>query len=270
MACLCANATECRFSKKAAVYKLPSNFLLRLAPIDNHWTGEGCRAKLIDPNKKVVFSVADWDLALVLSGQDVNGDGTPDIVLEGYSGGAHCCWTYYVVSLGAQPQLLAKFENERGAAFRINQSTGRMEIETLDGNFDYFDELCHACSPFPDVYMRLDGKKLVDVSREHLAQYDQTIQSLEKEIPARQLKVFLQAENKEEKVGWEEVSSNVVRIVLAYLYSGRKQQARNTLRKMWPAFDQDRVWKLILETRRKGILRYTRLSNGRLQTPIAQ
>src|SRR5690349_18641203 len=124
---LCANAAECRFAKRTTVHKLPGNFVLRLTPIDIESTGDGCRAKLIDSNKKTVYSVKDWDLTVVLSGQDVNGDGTPDIVLEGYSGGAHCCWTYYIVSLGSKPGLLLKFENDRGAGFVFNRQIGKME-----------------------------------------------------------------------------------------------------------------------------------------------
>jgi hypothetical protein len=242
-----------------------SRFVLRLTPnphIANSVTGEGCRAELVDRQHKVRFVASDWGISLVLGEKDVNGDGIPDLVLEGYSGGAHCCWTYYVVSLGRHPGLLAKFENERDAGFRLNSSTGRMEIKTMDGNFDYFDDFCHACSPFPDVYLRLDGTKLVDISRDYLREYDKQIEKLKREIPAKDLAVFLQAENKEEKVGWENVSSKVISIVLAYLCSGREAEARDALKKMWPPFDQDRIWRLILETRRKGILRYTRGSQG--------
>lgn len=240
--------------------KVGTGFQLRLSPI-NGQNGEGCRAKLFDSQDKVIFSVADWDLELVVDGKDVNGDGTPDIVLEGYSGGAHCCWTYHIISLGSTPGLLIQFENERGAGFVVNPETRRVEIHALDGAFDYF-ETAHSFSPFPEVYLRLDGKRLVDVSREHLIEYDKRIQTLKGEIPATDLRGFLQAENQEEKFGWEEVSSNVMRIVLAYLYSGRDQEAHSTLQQMWPAFDEARIWKRILETRRKGILRYTRMRHG--------
>jgi len=39
---------------------------------------------------------------------------------------------------------------------------------------------------------------------------------------------------------------------------GRESEARAALREMWPAFDQERIWNLILQTRRSGVLRYTR------------
>jgi hypothetical protein len=255
------DGVDCWAGTKKTIQKDLSGFVLRLSPLPetvNIATGNGCRAKLFSSQHKLIFSAADWGFSIVLNGQDVNGDGSPDLVLEGYSGGMHCCWTYYIVSLGSKPGLLVKFENESGTGFVVNKNTGRMEIHALDGAFDYFDEFAHAFSPFPDVYLRLEGRKLLDISHEHLVDYDKSITRLKAEIPAKDLAVFLQAENRDEKIGWENVSVNVVRIVQAYLYSGRKAQAHTTLRKMWPPFDQQRMWNLILQTRRKGILRYTR------------
>ena len=254
------DGVDCWAGTKRAIQKDLSGFELRLSPLPKAVTiatGNGCRAQFFSSQHKLIFSAADWSFSIVLAGQDVNGDGSPDLVLEGYSGGMHCCWTYYVVSLGSKPGLITKFENERGAGFVVNKNTGRMEIHVLDGAFDYFDEFAHAFSPFPDVYLRLEGTKLLDISQEHLVDYDKSITKLKADIPAKDLAVFLQAENRDEKIGWENVSVNVVRIVQAYLYSGRKAQAHATLRKMWPPFDQQRMWKLILQTRRKGILRYT-------------
>lgn len=260
MPLLAKDSLDCWAGTKKVIQKDISGFTLRFTPLADavtSVTGDGCRAQLFNSQHKLIFSAADWSFSIVLNGQDVNGDGSPDLVLEGYSGGAHCCWTYHVISLGLKPGLLVKFENERGAGFVMNKSTGKMEIHALDGAFDYFDEFAHAFSPFPDVYLRLEGRRLLDISQEHLLDYDKSIAKLKAEIPAKDLAVFLQAENRDEKIGWENVSVHVVRIVQAYLYSGRKAQAHATLRKMWPPFDQDRIWKLILQTRRKGILRYT-------------
>lgn len=259
-----AREGSCRFDGKPLTYKLPSNFLLRLTPINSR-SGEGCRAKLIDSNKKVVFSVADWDLRLVLSGKDVNGDGNTDIVLEGYGGGAHCCWTYYIVSLGPSPGRLFEFYNERGAKIVNNPADGRMEILTMDGAFDYFDFLSHAETPFPDVYLRLDGKSLIDVGSQHVAEYDRSLKHAKAKLDAKLLQEFKSASDRDALAGPESnrrTASIVLQIIFDYLYSGREDQARGIVKKMWPLFDQDRIWKLILKTRRKGILRYTELPQG--------
>src|SRR5207253_339848 len=88
---------------------------------------------------------------------DVNGDGASDMIFEGYSGGAHCCWTYWIVSLGARPGLVAVLKNQSPISLVAGQE-GKTDIETFDGSFDYFDCLSHAESPMPAVFLRLEGR----------------------------------------------------------------------------------------------------------------
>src|SRR5713101_828578 len=91
-----------------------------------------CEAEIYDPRGDVIFSEHDWSFAIELAGVDVNGDGIPDVVLEAYSGGAHCCWTYYIISLGSKPGMLLKLENNRDVSFYKNKN-GRIDLATLDG-----------------------------------------------------------------------------------------------------------------------------------------
>jgi transglutaminase-like putative cysteine protease len=52
----------------------------------------------------MVFEHDEWGMEIdPITGKDVNGDGYPDAVLVSFSGGAHCCWTYHIVSLGKNP-----------------------------------------------------------------------------------------------------------------------------------------------------------------------
>jgi len=218
-----------------------------------------CRALILDAKKNEIFSEEDWGFSIEVAGQDVNGDGIPDVVLKAYSGGAHCCWTYYVMSLGSKPTLIKKFENNRDAVFFRDRKSRRIVVRTLDGAFDYFDGMCHACTPFPDVYLRLDGRDLIDISSEFSLDYDEIINENRKALTAGQrqrLKTLSGNPSDAEPV--REAVYKTLMVVLAYLYSGRETQARKTLQELWPPFDQERIWNLILETRRDGILCYTR------------
>ena len=90
------DGVDCWAGTKKAIQTGLSGFVLRLSPLPeavNIATGNGCRAQVFNSHHKLVFSAADWGFSIVLNGQDVNGDGSPDLVLEGYSGGLHCCWT---------------------------------------------------------------------------------------------------------------------------------------------------------------------------------
>ena len=46
----------------------------------------------------------------------------------------------------------------------------------------------------------------------------------------------------------------VLEIVYSYLYSGREDEAWQTLDNMWPAADRERIKKLIIKTRATGLL----------------
>ena len=47
---------------------------------------------------------------------------------------------------------------------------------------------------------------------------------------------------------------SVLRIIIDYVYSGREPQARQTVDTMWPAWDRERVWNDIVNTRSVGLL----------------
>lgn len=218
-----------------------------------------CNLVVRDLSGHVILSVTDSSFEVLLDDKDINGDGIPDLVLLGFSGGAHCCWTYYFLSLGPKPGLIDKFENDRDADFLEDEKTGRIYLSIEDGAFDYFDEVCHACSPFPVVFLRLDGANWVDIGAEYLSDYDDIIDDSQKALTAegrRRLKDLKEKPSDAEPI--RDARYYALAIVFAYLYSGRETQALQALRDLWPPFDQDRIWKLILETRHDGILCYTR------------
>ena len=218
-----------------------------------------CHLLVRDLKGREVLSEDDSSFEILLDDRDVNGDGIPDLVVLAFSGGAHCCWTYYFFSLGPRPGLLTKFENNRDATFLEDEKTGRIYLQIEDGAFDYFDEVCHACSPFPLVYLRLEGSNLVDISREYVSDYDEIIRDSQKALTKEErqrLKALTEKPSDAEPV--MEARYNALMIVFAYLYSGREKQAHQALQDLWPPFDQERIWNLILETRHNGILCYAR------------
>ena len=232
---------------------------LQITSANDEWGDPECRLKIRDSNNRPIVSEDDWSLSVLHDDLDVDGDGTLDLVIEGYSGGAHCCWTYYIVSTGANARLLLRFENEREAGFFLNKESGRIEIGTWDGAFDYFDGLCHGCTPFPTVYLRMHDGKLIDISSEYVSVYDVIIADSNRALaPEDRQTLRSLAKNPSEAEGSSGRAAKALAIVFAYLYSGRKEQARKSLEELWPRFDVERVWGLIEQTRRNGILRYTR------------
>jgi hypothetical protein len=218
-----------------------------------------CRAYLVDRSGTSTLLLEDWDIFVnQATGEDIFGDGHPGLILEGYSGGAHCCYTYKIVDLATPPMILGSIENDVPFFFFKDSTSERFRIMTSDGAFDYFDGMCHACSSFPTVILKVSGGRLVNVSSQFVPEYDTEIAELRRSIDDDELDQFLTvhdlATNGQAKAEFETLRQQVLQIVLAYLYSGREQRAWQTLEEMWPAGDRLRIRKLILSSKAEGIL----------------
>lgn len=260
------------FDGKGKLIKVLRGVRIEIAPgSDPDAPGEPiCQLHIIgDTSKRQVVSAIDHDFSVLETKLDVNGDGIPDLIIEAYSGGAHCCWAYYIVALGAIPRLLHKIENDRAVSFYRDKNSGRVYLTAQDGVFDYFDGFCHACSVFPEITLRFEGDRIVDASSERMAAYDETITENQKRLGSND-REFLRSVTGEpipdDAQGGPEAitrreperAAHALSIALAYLYSGREERARHTLQLLWPPFDQERMWNSILDTRQKGLLCYTR------------
>jgi hypothetical protein len=199
----------------------------------------------------------DWAVSInALSGTDVNGDGKPDLIVQGFSGGAHCCYTYRIIGLTDGLPVVREIHNQVPVVFKT-QEDGRVELNTGEGVFDYF-LVPHANSVIPRIFMRLDGDQLVDVGSEHIADYDHEIEKARGELTPDELDK-LKKSTYSQGMLFDQLPTvqKVLTIVLNYLYSGRQDEAWKALDEMWPPADKERVEKLILERRSRGLLSQT-------------
>ena len=124
-----------------------------------------------------------------------------------------------------------------------------------DLEFAAFDGLCDACSPRPFVFLSLEQGRLRDRSALFTRHYDEHVAELRKQISDRDLQAFLKSRNGDDAAyEGSRVRSSVLSIVIDYVYSGREPQARETVDTMWPAWDRERVWNDIVNTRSVGLL----------------
>lgn len=213
-----------------------------------------CRAVLLERYGKKVNIATDWALTVdPISGTDVNGDGKPEIVLDGYSGGLHCCYTTYIISLDRKPQLLHLFSNQSPVKFE-KQPDGRVLIYAADGVFDYFI-VPHEQAVVPKVVLQMKGDQLVDVSSQFPEIYDQQIEKAQSELTPEALASFRNADY-HVKLFTDQfpTAQRVLTIVLNYIYSGREEKAWQALNDDWPKADAGRIKSLILERRNRGLL----------------
>lgn len=179
------------------------------------------------------------------TGRDINGDGQPDAVLVSFSGGAHCCWTYHIVSLGKKPGLIREFENRDTASFKDLLGNGQIEILIRDGGFDFGFGLDHAFSVFPLLIVQLKGAEFQDVGPKFWPVFEKEILHERGKLSNQRLQEFLHSNPDEvhDDSDYLGTKSTVLQTVLDYLYAGRHEEARKLLGKLWPKDSQERTWK---------------------------
>jgi hypothetical protein len=213
-----------------------------------------CRAVLTSGLRKKVTIAYEWALNVdPISGTDLNGDGAPEVVLDGYSGGLHCCYTYLVVSLGKKPKVLHTFANPVPIKFE-KQPDGTALIRAADGVFDYF-VIPHSDAVIPQLVLKPEGNVLVDVSAQHPEVYDREIEQAQAALTKEDIEK-LKASNYRNKLFTDQIPTvhKVLTIVLDYIYSGRDEKAWQALDDYWPAGDVSRIKSLIAERRHRGLL----------------
>ena len=93
--------------------------------------------------------------------RDVTGDGVPEVLLAGFSGGAHCCFTHTLYSLTSSPRRLLTAFSAHSDTLEARQLDGRgpLELVGADWRFAYGYGMSFAESaPLPVVYSFLNGR----------------------------------------------------------------------------------------------------------------
>ncbi len=96
------------------------------------------------------------------AGEDLNGNGIPDVVIFAYSGGAHCCYTVHIVELSDPPLIAATIDARNGMGIQREiggDRDGQALFNISDQSFDYWNAP-HASSPAPLVFYRLHNHHL--------------------------------------------------------------------------------------------------------------
>ena len=226
-----------------------------------------CRAAIVGPGGKVLFETSDSEAAVnPITGQDVNGDDKPDVVLETRAAGGKCCYGYYVVSLADPPGLLRAFSVSVPLTFEDRDGDGKVEISGRENAFDSIESLSTTESPHPLVIFRLKGATLYYASQAFWPEYEADIAQARGQISKGTLDDMLKLETGEEKPAppgqrdpkdekYLHIRGLVLQIALDYLYGGRGQQAWEAISDMWPENDRRRIRQVILKGRTEGVLR---------------
>ena len=106
------------------------------------------------PGTLTAFTVSD------VSGTDINGDAQPDLVVSAWSGGAHCCYSSGVYSVGetVRPILVLETGNCGPGELEDLDGDGTREFITCDDQWAYV-YCSFADSPLPRVIYSYDATR---------------------------------------------------------------------------------------------------------------
>ncbi|MGQ9833841.1 MAG: hypothetical protein ACUVRJ_08630 [Candidatus Villigracilaceae bacterium] len=175
------------------------------------------------------------------TGSDLNNDGFPEVVIETYSGGAHCCFGTFVYSLRDAPLLiLHKPESNVGGQFEDLNGDDIYEFITYDDLFA--GRYCaYAFSPSVKVILAYDASKqrYLPASPLFPEQYAQDIVQHTDQAQG----------NVSDFVGDDGTPKcAVLPLVLDYLYLGQTEKAHQELLRLYPYPDAEAFWNEVLSS----------------------
>ncbi len=173
-------------------------------------------------------------------GTDITGEGHPDVVIQVFTGGAHCCFSTVVYDLG--PSLTKVLEtplSNCGGRFQDLDGDGTMEYLTCDDLFAY--RYCaYAGSPMVDVVLQYEAERgyvpasprFPQIYTQNLAQHRQWAQDADPDLGD----------------GWDGTTKcSVLWPVLDFLYMGEPAQAWAELDRLYPYPDKHLFWAEVVQ-----------------------
>ena len=176
-----------------------------------------------------------------LTGNDLNADGYPDLVVETFSGGAHCCFGTQVFSLRSREAvlILQKPESNAGGYFEDLNVDGISEFVTYDDSFAY--QYCpYAAGVTVKVIMAYDPEedRYLPASPRFPEQYADEIATNEDRALAAP----------GELGEWDGTNiCAVLPLTLDYLYLGEPDKARTEFYTRYSGLETDLKWEEILQ-----------------------
>lgn len=126
------------------------------------------RARILDEGGKLLREIRDQRITGI-EFPEMNGGGTPELAVEAYSGGAHCCSTqYYFTQDGGLKNLLIFDGRNYGVSeLKDLNGDGRVEVIADSDVLAYWHGLSFAGSPSITMVIGWDGSRYVDQTRRY-------------------------------------------------------------------------------------------------------
>ncbi len=219
-------------------------------------------AVVLAASERTVFEYRSTGIQ-VFAGRDFTGDDEPDAIVQTDT----TPYRLFVVSLGSRPGLVKTIENNYGFWLRDDCDDKRIRIWTSDEAFQGDKELVNVVYHYdlmvPEIALDLRGTKLVDATPKCKLYVNEQVRLTRSWLKPGDISRF-RAGKLTDDFHRGRVKGYILKIVFAYLYSGRETQAHQMLSEMWPQKDTARIWNWIVQNRSEGTLRHTAPSSQSL------
>ena len=233
-----------------------------------------CEGALSWNDQNVPVAAEAWELDLDAFGVDL-GLGAPVAAFQVKKAKSDCCMEFKIYSLRQPPALLRSVSGGGFFSAADTDLDGRVEIWTDDAAaVDGFENLRLRDLDFPPpIVLRFARGKLLDASAEFPSYFDRKIAEERAKLDPQDLADFKSSDGRlapaasipaAKLLRLRSAKVKVLEIVWSYLYSGREENAWNSLAGMWPSADLERIRAAILNARARGMRSQT---NG-VSTPV--
>lgn len=187
---------------------------------------------------KVLWSLSDFMVRVLNSdslgiARDVTGDHVPDAIVETFSGGAHCCFAQYIVTLGTKFEVIDTVYN--GGRWSDLDNDGLWEVTVNDLTFDYW-KLPHSDSPLPEVILEASRTGFVPNAELMLRSTPSASDVLAMLRAARDQKIWKDYNTLAEDEFLPGAMAETHRQFVTLLYAGQGKLGLELIETGWPLF----------------------------------
>ena len=193
-------------------------------------------------------------LSIIMSppaGTDINGDGIPEIIVEHFSGGAHCCFEYGIFSIGKKLELISTLDGQHSSLlFKDLDGDRKYEAIGRDWTFAYWNASMGG-SPAPEIILRWkDGRyRLAENLMKKPSPDHNGLLKLAKEF--RDGAVF--QDESMQSLHWE---AEWWAVMLELIYTGNGDLAWKFCDWFWPISDQQSISKKYLADKKRYLAEF--------------
>ncbi|HVZ49942.1 MAG TPA: hypothetical protein VG916_14240 [Gemmatimonadaceae bacterium] len=218
--------------------ELPGHFTVAITR-DTGAVETECVAAVFDSGGSVVYREGAFAAAVdSATGWDVDGDGTPELVLRRDTGGGnHCCPVFTVITLGRPARRLLEY-NWAGAAWFERNDRGAVTLWSWEGGF-FGPDGTMAGRIFAQRVYRVSAGTLADATPDHCERI--IAESRFPSDPADSARLRVLATSRRALDSLAYLAADIQGRMLQFIFCRRFNEALAVANTWWPATDRRRM-----------------------------